>query len=201
VFAVESDGKGSRFSCGPVVFAVPERANATSAGLFVVVDGFLDFGQPSQGDTRRTTLHFGTRVGYFRRDGDEITHVYGAHYDMDETLPGHPVFHGHLSSQDEMRAQVVSTFHVTGAGDNRADRLLRNVRTPTAQMDFFSVITQIGADHLISERSGPEVLEGFRLLRRACDFFVGAGAHLPHLNTRPAAYCYRSTHWYERKTD
>ena len=30
---------------------------------------------------------------------------------------------------------------------------LRTVRTPTPQMDVFSVVIQIGADHLLSENS------------------------------------------------
>jgi hypothetical protein len=32
--------------------------------------------------------------------GEQLVHIYGVHYDMDEKLRGHPVFHGQMSSQN-----------------------------------------------------------------------------------------------------
>jgi hypothetical protein len=133
--------------------------------------------------------------------GDQLSHVYGAHYDMDEVLPGHPVFHSQMTSQMSYLSTITDLFHQSYAKcDDLAAGLLANVRTPTAQMDAFSVITQIGADHLLSERSAVEVLTAFQTLRAACDFFVGAGGRLPYLNAEGPSRCYRSTHWYERTT-
>lgn len=199
VFRPDSSSPDAKFDVGPVVFHVPERASDYEANIYVVVKGWISFGQPTEGDTRRTTLHFGTEVGYFRVKGDTLEHVYGVHYDMDEVLPGHPVFHAQLRSRVGMSAHVDELFHTSfGDPEDHAASLLRNVRTPTAQMDVFSVITQIGADHLMAESSGTEVHAAFQQLREACDFFIGAAGRLAYLSTTRAANCYRSTHWYER---
>lgn len=200
IFRSVNDPSGQpRFEAGPVVFCVPERANSPVANLYVVLSGWISFSPPRDTDPRRTTLSFSTSVGYFRAKGAEIVHVYGVHYDMDERLPGHPVFHAQISSQAELASAITDQFRgITEQGNDSAAGLLKTVRTPTAQMDLFSVITQIGADHLVSEKSPPEVLSAFGKLRAACDFFVGAGGHIDYLNCESAAMCYRSTHWYER---
>lgn len=181
------------------MFHVPERANGGESNLYVAVLGWISFGAPLASDPRRTTLQFGTQVGYFRVKGGQLVHIYGVHYDMDETLPGHPVFHAQMSSQVELGTDVSRLFNLQlDTGDDLPGVLLRNVRTPTAQMDVFSVITQIGADHLVSEASGPEVHAAFARLRDACDFFMGAAGRLAYLSSLPATHCYRSTHWYAR---
>ena len=199
VFSPDGDSVESKFDVGPVVFNVPERANSGEANLYVGISGWLSFGVPLASDPRRTTLRFGTQVGYFRVKGDHLAHIYGVHYDMDEKLPGHPVFHGQMGSQVGFGMDVNRLYHLQlGIGDDLPGALLRNVRTPTAQMDVFSVITQIGADHLVSESSGPEVHAAFNKLRESCDFFMGAAGRLAYLNSLPATHCYRSTHWYVR---
>jgi hypothetical protein len=188
IFKVDSGSVLPKFNVGPVVFNVPERADDSVSNLFVVVQGWIVFGAPLAVGTPRVTMQFGTKVGYFR-------------YDMDEKLPGHPVFHAQLSTQVELAPAVMDHFRI--AVDPHFDwsaGILRTVRTPTAQMDAFSVITQIGADHLLGESSGLEELRGFAKLRGACDFFLGAGARLAYLNSLPASHCYRSTHWYARPT-
>jgi hypothetical protein len=204
VFRPEEAIGGSKFNVGPIVFGVPERAPEapsfnTINNLFIAVEGWITFGsQPSVGELR-VTEEFGTQVGYFRRTGDELSHVYGIHYDMDERLHGHPVFHAQMSPQVKF-APIVERYARLAVSDFEWERgLLRNVRTPTAQMDAFSVITQIGADHLMSQGSGTEVRSAFKTLRAACDFFLGAGARIAYLNGLPASHCYRSTHWYERE--
>ena len=60
-------------------------------------------------------------------------------------------------------------------------RMLRNVRTPTAQMDFFSVFTQLCADHLMSVNpvgSNPELTAAFDDVRSACSFLQGVAHQL-----------------------
>jgi hypothetical protein len=199
VFRPDASTAESKFNVGPVVFRLPERANAHSADLYVALSGWVLFGSPLPSDRRRTTLDFGTQVGYFRAKGDHLLHVYGVHYDMDEKLPGHPVFHSQMSSQVGFVSDIALLFNSQLAvEDDLATGLLRNVRTPTAQMDVFSVMTQIAADHLVSEASGPDVLAGFLKMREACDFFMGAAGRLAYLNSLPATDCYRSTHWYVR---
>ena len=212
IFSPDGASAEPKFNVGPVVFHLPERASdatrarrpsATNAGeskLYIAISGWLCFGVPLATDARRTTLRFGTQVGYFRVKGNQLVHIYGVHYDMDEKLPAHPVFHGQMSSQVEFGTHVSRLFHLQlDIGDDLPGALLRNVRTPTAQMDVFSVITQIGADHLVSEASGPEVHAAFTQLRESCDFFMGAAGRLASLNSLPATHCYRSTHWYVRK--
>lgn len=202
VFKPDSGSEEAKFNIGPIVFNVPERANDSVSKLYIVVQGWITFGPPLVAHQRRTTLEFGTQVGYFRRKGDQLAHVYGIHYDMDEKLPGHPVFHAQMSTQAKLAPTVEQYTSLKLDSDLDWSRgLLRNVRTPTAQMDTFSVITQIGADHLLSESSGDEVRAAFIKLRGACDFFLGAGARIGYLNTLPATHCYRSTHWYEHSSE
>lgn len=183
IFRPDSDSAQPKFYVGPMVFNVPERAKDNRSKLYIVVQGWIMFGEPLSGavkgaalDGRRTTLRFGTQVGYFREKDNNLVHVYGVHYDMDEELPGHPVFHAQMCTQAELAPAVEKYFKFEFNPSNDLSRgLLRNVRTPTAQMDVFSVITQIGADHLLSEASNNEVREAFKRLRSACDFFLGAG--------------------------
>jgi hypothetical protein len=197
---VEHDSGYPKFEVGPLVFSVPERATGRAASLYIVIQGWIVFAPPHDGDDRDSTLEFGTEVGYFRRKGDQLVHVYGAHYDMDEKLTGHPVFHAQVSSQAELAGVIDREFHLPfAAEDDRMASLLRNVRTPTAQMDVFSVITQIGADHLVSDNSADEVKDAFSGLRKACDFFIGAAGRISYLNCEDAARCYRATHWYNRE--
>jgi hypothetical protein len=200
IFSPDSYAVESKVGVGPIVLNVPERANYREANLYIVISGWISFGDPLDGDQKRTTLHFGTRVGYFRLKDGQLVHVYGVHYDMDEELAGHPVFHAQMCSQADFGSAITDKFKIPfDAGNDRAIGLLRNVRTPTAQMDLFSVITQIAADHLMSDGSAPEVHAGFRALRESCDFFIGAAGRIARLNSLPATRCYRSTHWYNRK--
>lgn len=202
VFKPDDVSAAPKFNIGPVVLNVPERAMDQRSELYVVVQGWITFGPPLQRGERRTTLHFGTQVGYFRQKNDSLFQVYGIHYDMDKDLPGHPVFHAQMSTQARLAPAVEQLTKLKfNSEPDLCGGLLRNVRMPTAQMDAFSVITQIGADHLVSHLSGPEVHRAFMKLREACDFFLGAGARISYLNTLPATHCYRSTHWYARDDD
>jgi hypothetical protein len=199
IFKLDGEAGPSHFSVGPVVLKIPERPNRTEPNLFVVVEGWIAFDRFDEGG-RPNTLKFGTKVGYFRilQDGG-LEHVYGSHFDMDEQLVAHPVFHGQMTSQAKLGESIEELFHSNfEVTEDHAVGLLGTVRTPTAQMDVFSVLTQVGADHLINEKSDSVVREGFDELRRACDFFNGAGRRFPFLCDPPATHCYRSTHWYER---
>lgn len=199
IFKLAGDSDRLKVLVGPVTFKIPERANHSVSTLYVVLRGWISFGDVLDG--MRTTYDFGTQVGYFRQREACLDHIYGIHYDMDEDLPGHPVFHAQMCSQAAMFSSVATQFGVMQETYvDYAEGLLRNVRVPTAQMDAFAVITQIGADHLVSSVSDSAVLDQFKKLRQACDFFRGSGCRLPYLNDYPATHCYRSTHWYERTT-
>ena len=122
--------------------------------------------------------------------------MYGAHYDIDESKPGHPVFHSQISPQMSLMDDIKELFRKEWGGEDRVRQVLSNVRTPSAQMDVFSVIAQIFADHLMHGGSAQEVQDAFTKMRKACDFFKGAAHRMNYLNSAIAPHCYRSTHWY-----
>lgn len=186
-----------KFVIGPVVFFVPEKAKAGIPDLYIVVKGDLSFEIPCDKNGLLKTKKFGTKVAYFRSKSGALEHIYGAHYDMEtETKHGHPIFHGQLDSYLEYAETINQEFRLQDNPTDRMDKILRTVRVPIAQMDIFSVMTQICADHLMYKDSGPEVKEAFQNVRKACDFLVGAAHRMPFLNQPPATSCYRSTHWY-----
>lgn len=181
---------------GPVVLNVPTRANSGRTDLYVAMKGWIVFEGDLMADLLKTRT-FGTDIGYFQKKGDRLQHVYGAHYDMDEVRPGHPVFHAQIGAQMDLGQAVKEQFKLDCEIDQVMGRVLKNVRTPSAQMDVFAVLTQICADHLVGEAAPPEVKTAFSALRNASDFFVGAAHRLDYLNTLPATGCYRSKYWYD----
>lgn len=182
---------------GPVVINVPERPNHRSSDLYIVVKGWIRFEGPNFKDVPLKTKNFGTEIGYFRLKGNVLEHVYGAHYDMDETRFGHPVFHAQIGPQVEFGEQLKEIFSLQNDITNPLQGLLGTVRTPSAQMDVFAVLIQICADHLLWKDSSTEVKEAFGSVRTACNFLIGAAHRLDFLRTEQAVNCYRSTHWYE----
>ena len=202
VFSVDEDDQGGteetvKVDCGPVVFKLCERANQLP-DLYVVVDGWIRMEESDDQDVPLRTRNFATRVGYFRSRGQRLVHVYGVHYDMDEGGRGHPVFHAQLRPMTDFVAEVEQRFRLGAEMDNPVQALLRTVRTPTAQMDFLSVLTQLCADHLMDQHSGglAPVAQAFGRVRSAGSFLRGAAHQLPYLNRGGATQCYRSSHWY-----
>ena len=187
-----------KLNCGPAVFKLSERANAIPE-MYVVVDGSICIQEGNRPSGPLETVWFATKVGYFRSKRNRLDHVYGVHYDMDERYDGHPVFHAQLSPAKTFAASILDEFHLDAELCDHVGPMLRNVRTPTAQMDFFSVFTQLCADHLMSTKSTgshPHVVAAFDRVRSACDFLQGAAHKLNHLNSGRAPKCYRSSHWY-----
>ena len=199
IFRVDPDSGDDevKLLVGPIVFNVPERPNRAKADLYIVVEGWLTFEGPDFKGTPLRTKNFGTQVGYFRSRAGALEHVYGAHYDMDEARFGHPVFHAQIGPQLAFGGNVHDQFSVAGEILPGMGNTLKTVRTPSAQMDVFAVMTQICADHLIWKDSSVEVMGAFTGLRASCDFLIGAAHRLAYLNAAQAAHCYRSTHWYD----
>ena len=204
IFKLDEHGPDDvvKLTVGPVVFNVHKRPNKRAANLFIVLKGWLAFDGPDFETPPLKTKNFGTQVAYFRSKESDHTleHIYGAHYDMDEEKFGHPVFHSQLGSHLEFGNDINCLFRLDYQLVNRMDKILRTVRTPSAQMDVFSVVTQICADHLVDKNSDPGVKTAFQKVREACDFLVGAAHRMAFLNVKPATCCYRSTHWYRRQT-
>lgn len=185
-----------RVNCGPAAFKLSEKAGGLP-NIYVGVGGWITVRESGQSDASLCTMDFGTRVAYFRSKGLGLAHVYGVHYDMDETGAGHAVFHSQFRPMTELYDTVREQFGVRGGVEDHVGGVLRNVRTPTAQMDFFSVFTQLCADHLMmAKQPRGQAADAFGRIRSACDFMVGAAHRLSRLNSPSAAKCYRATHWY-----
>ncbi len=198
IFVIDDDDTAQhivKLDVGPVVFHVPERPNRPP-NLFIVVKGRLSFEGPDFKSTPLKTNDFATQVAYFRSKSGRLEHVYGAHYDFDDQAGRHPVFHAQLRPRAEFAEHVMTDHPHDAASDNGLRNVLRTVRIPTAQLDVFSVVTQICADHLMDAETESEVIEAFQRTRDACDFILGAAHRIDFLRTPSAAECYRSSHWY-----
>jgi hypothetical protein len=201
VFKALPHADGVELAVGPVVLNVPPHARANDRNLYVVLKGHVLLDGESVRSGEPKAIHYRSVVGYFiyREGANKLHHVYGIHFDMDKS-PGHPVFHSQMSSQRALGYQVRERFRLDGEVDDEAiSTILDRIRIPTAQMDPFSVLTQVGADHWIHSGSSPKVLADFDELRSACDFFHGAVDQIDHLGVPEANRCYRSTHWYPRQ--
>ena len=180
-----------RVDVSPIRFYLPERAKRHAPNLYVVIDGWIEF--DGTVDELRTT-QFGTRVAYVRTKQSGFEHVYGTHYDQSKDDLGHPVFHAQISSMKDLTTGIPGCE--SDALDDKVVPILSNVRTPTPQMDVFSAVEQVCADHLLWEGSKNEVRRAFEDLREHCAFFEGSG-HLMDRFAPAMADCCRSTHWYK----
>ena len=185
-----------KLSVGPVVLHVNERPSRPGPNLFIVVTGWMSFEGPDFKATPFRTRDFGTEVAYFRVKQDRLEHIFGAHYDMDDSDYRHPVFHVQLASRTESSSHVRDLFSQNRKVMDNMDRVFRTVRIPTAQMDVFSVLTQVCADHLIGQQPAPATTSAFEGIKDAASFFIGAGHKFEFLRTAPAPSCYRASHWY-----
>jgi hypothetical protein len=193
-----------QFKIRPVVFNVPAHSRTPRTGrpvrpvldLYIVIKGWLSFEGPDSMDVPLKTHKFNTAVGYFRAVPGNLEHIYGAHYDIDDEKPGHPVFHAQFCSQADFVESIRELFHIDDIPNDHLKNVLGTVRVPCAQMDIFSVMTQICADHLMWEKSGQDVKNAFQRMREECDFFFGAAHRMDFLKQPPASECYRSTYWY-----
>ena len=186
-----------KFEVLPVVFNIPERAYHVNSDLFVVVQGQLSVRRDRYvKDEVLATDNFSTRAAYFRLTADGPVHVYGAHYDFALDELGHPIFHSQMRSFAEMWTSVGQRYSIEGPAKDYVSGILQNVRLPSAQMDVFSLVLQICADHLLFANSGPDERAAFNALLEKSTFLKGAGFQAPRMTTEAAFSCYRSRHWY-----
>lgn len=182
----------------PVVFQVPERAGE-SPNMYIVVKGRIYIDHDAlKADKVLKTMNFGTEVGYFRFKQDKLNHVYGAHYDFSFNEVGHPLFHGQMRSFKDRGAIVSENYDgIDPDPIDHMDKVLRTVRLPTAQMDFFGVVLQIAADHLMNKFSSEDQKRTFEALCEISKRIQGAGHRWSELNA--AGSCMRAGHWYPNK--
>ena len=193
--------KTVKIDCGPVALNLCERASGRPGRrIYVVVKGWIRLEENDDRNTPLRTKGFGTEVGYFRLRDRQLVHVYGVHYDMDPCAYGHPIFHAQVGSMIKLATEIEQRFCRGATVCDRVKPLLRTVRTPTAQMDFLSVLTQLCADHLMSETQGGEksnqTASAFGRVRSASSLLLGAAYRFKSLKEGTAPRCYRSSHWY-----
>ena len=187
------------FDLSPVVLNLPERASDSELELFVVLKGRITFDRSDFCDDRPLrTRNFGTEIGYFRVDGNRLDHILGAHYDYSEDELGHPAFHAQLRSYaSEFRPHIVAQLGIQfEAGEDKISGILKTARLPTAQMDLFSTILQLFADHLLYAGSSVDERRAFNRLLDKNRFCQGAAHRIPRLGSEQACECYRALHWY-----
>jgi hypothetical protein len=188
------------FAIGRTLLIFPERANDMQNKMHIVVTGQLSIDKKqfeAKGEIR--TIGFKSAAGYFRLKHDgTLQHVFGAHYDLTEDEVGHPAFHAQLNSfldfVDEVQGRYGSApLQVT----NEMKNVLKTVRLPSAQMDYFSLLIQAMADHLISPTySTAADIETFRELLQKNKAIHGRAYDIKRLQIPAATACYRSVHWY-----
>ena len=186
-----------KFELVPVVFNVPERADDGKPLLFVVASGWLELNRPEYRNTGALVTHeFATRAAYFRWKHDRLYHVYGAHYDVAFDELGHPTFHSQMRSFHDYAAHIRTQYNIEDEIEDKIDGVLRNVRLPTAQMDFFSFLLQMFADHLLIKGSTPEEKAAFNSLLARSEVLKGAASRSARLTADIARLCFRAMHWY-----
>lgn len=183
----------------PVVFNLPEKAtHGTDRSLFVMLQGRITFDRElyKNGKTLQAVA-FSTEVAYFRQRKRVLTHVFGAHFDAAPNELGHPVYHGQIKSffkwYDEFKGQRF--FPENCEATDSLGSILPNVRIPSAHMDFFSYVLQLGADHLIWKGSADAEKRTFEQLRQSSLKIKGNANKLSQF-TADALKCLRSPHWY-----
>ena len=190
-----------RLQIEPVVFHIPEKVHSKRGlRLFVVVEGAIEFTHLDDQDDIHASW-FGTRVGYFRTYESEVKHVFGIHFDLDRTI-GHPVFHGQMKSHIGFYGDVLKRFPGEDAAVLPTDcvnGVLSNVRLPTAQMDFFSVVLLICSDHLVNSaisRAGTKSRASYERIQEYCGAFRGYRNEHTGLRDMAEKGCVRSHFWY-----
>lgn len=207
-FRLDSTSRGTpviRFEVEPTTFLVPERASdlRSSPNLYITVRGRISLNRDAIAKQEIKTESFATEVAYFRHKGTNqvgrnvFDHIYAAHFDHAVDEIGHPVFHAQMQSYPERIDELQRNYAVEGDIDNNYLKgILRTVRIPTAQMDFFSFVVQVCADHLIHKDSSPEDIQVFEELRDCTRPIIGVSHLLPELTK---ASCTRGVHWYPGK--
>lgn len=184
----------------PVAFLLKEKAQSDKSELFVTVKGRVNF---TLGTTDpMLACFFSTEVGYFRKtSGSKLEHTLGIHYDHDDKITGHPVYHAQLTScRDHLNIinrHYRPTFELV---QDRMEFVARKVRLPTAHMDPLAVFVQLLADHLINMNSGPNETAAFERARNALMFFKGDPARARRLDEVRDEHCFRGPRWYLKPT-
>lgn len=188
------------FEIAPTLLVLPERANDVQNNMHVVLKGRLAIDKAHFVLTSELrTASFQSEAGYFRlrKSNSTLQHVYGAHYDLAEDEAGHPAFHVQLKSFVNFSDVVQNKLSAPLTVVNGMDNVLKTVRVPSAQMDYFALLLQVIADHLISANSStPQEIQLFKDLIAKNKSIQGRAYEIARLHSPSATSCYRAVHWY-----
>lgn len=185
-----------KFNIKPIALLIPEHAGTPNPNLYIGIKGWLSFSRPIDNAQKLKARSFSTSIGYFRKKGNKFSHIYGVHYDCDESQFGHPVFHAQVGSQMILWNAINQHFRENKPCCDAITRISEKIRIPSAEMDIFSVFIQIIGDHLLHQDSSYNEREAFLQLCDHCDFFTGVANIVSRLQKGPPPYCYRGLHWY-----
>lgn len=111
-------------------------------------------------ERRLHLTHYGTEIGYFRQTSassplTDLEPITGYHYDFDcdGNKFNHPIFHAQPKIRAGDRYLGLKTNITHRAYPDHKE--IRTIRIPTPQMDIFSAIVMILADHVV-EPSDPK---------------------------------------------
>lgn len=180
----------------PIALQVPERGDHPRLNIYIALCGYFYFDTRALKDKQLVITKFGTRVAYFRKVQGRFDHVFGAHFDFSENELGHPVFHGQIKNLQDMFDVISSLLNVEGDVETGLPKVLSTVRVPTAQLDVFSLLLQVFADHLLTKRSTPEEKAAFNQLLSLAASVRGAGHLIRRLAADHVESCMSAWHWY-----
>ncbi|HKO20533.1 MAG TPA: hypothetical protein VJU82_16785 [Acidobacteriaceae bacterium] len=197
---------------GPIFINVTERGAQGVKSIFIHLLGSFTFDRTAWEANRvLDTLGLQTEAAYFRRSMGQLRLAYGAHYDhipASVTGPkatGHPVFHVQARGElDAYGAAIAKEYRLQEQVGGGLEGMLRNVRSASAQLDVFSVLLQIAADHLLPQHPTKEQKSAFNALRSMSalcgPLCTGSGAASEQAppSTKPVSpiRCFRARHWY-----
>jgi hypothetical protein len=185
-----------RVDLNPVAIKVPERATDMVCNIYIAISGYLYLDSEAFNTGQLRTTGFGTRVAYFRKVGGRFDHVFGAHFDYSENELGHPLFHGQFKNLKDMFHVIADNLKVAGQVETGFANVLSTVRLPTAQLDVFSLLLQVFADHLLSKTSNQEEKAAFNRLLAHAASIQGAGHRVVRLQQGHVEQCMGARHWY-----
>ena len=208
VFSLSENDKG--FSCTVKFITLQFNDRYGSSGkkvIFAVIEGRFNLELDETDPDGLVIENPQTKLSYFRKKVQvgvrhpHFEHCFGVHYDFDDVLIGHPLYHSQFKPMMDHFDVVVRNFFLEEGAeyrlpDNKMEGIPRNVRIPTAQMDVFSVLLQIVADHGASESSTHDERERFSGFRELCFRMRGGIGRSENIKASVSRSCFRSPHWY-----
>jgi len=171
------EGKCIAFDKPAVLWDAPLRKTGRDSRIrrAILIDGHFHFSGDafSSGGVHLEVYSTTRKVdGYL-----EMTLLDTMHFDFEPSATQtafHPMFHVQFGKSKRIEQEVIAEI-VCGLGDIRPEKLIldralntpmRDLRIPTPQMDYMSVLAMVVADHFCDVHWSAEVNRGFIMLLR-----------------------------------